>query len=158
MKPFILNSNSLHFKLAKMAGLRMPRWREVNDPISTDICEYTRYVLKGVFLSVLMFIAAIGVAYILTEVIFSIGFSLFYQMNMFSEIGQIGLTLLVVLIFMVSVIWASMTFSEYRTRRKEQRAMQKDLPEVEPSFLKTAYSSFKGKYCVEVQINFKSEE
>ena len=159
MKPFITNTNSLHFKLAKMGGLHMPRFREHDEPITSDLCTCMNKVLWGAFFCMIWLVLGIAAAYLLVETVFSIGFSLFYQMNMFSEIGTIGVLTGSVTLAMGGIIYGRLMFSSYRKERRIRRAEAAfNLPAEEPTFIEVAYRSFKHKYCVEIQINIESEK
>jgi hypothetical protein len=140
MKAFTLNSDSWHFRLANYGERRI--WSDEE----TDICEYTRAVLKG---ALTMFALGLFIALMA----FWVSASLY---NIFELVFKDGVefqpwtVIFLTLSFALMVTTGIVAFKEWYEKRP-----RKDEPEQEPGFVKLAYRKFKDKTCA--RIEFKNE-
>lgn len=140
MKTLTFNANSVHHKLAVFGNL--------NEYRSTDICTYTRSVLWGLFkflgCVLLSLVLVVFASTALVEVVLSVVFSLYTGTFMFSELGLATAIVLVVVGIFVGV---KFTYDKIGEHSNDPRSNKPD------GFIKSAYRSFKGKYCVRVTFN-----
>jgi len=166
MKSLTFNKNSWHFYLATRLGGYVAPYPYMDrygkrgfGGDKGDICTYTQYVLKG--MSGLMFIFALSyvLSICIVEMVFSIAFSIYYQADLFSNIGA-GATIFTVLSSIacgISLIVSNIIEKNSNKRYAAQLAAENN-PErvVAPDgFIKHAYKSWKQKFCV--QVNFTGE-
>lgn len=139
MKTF--NKNSWHFWLAnhQLGGLREYHF-DLDDEI--DFCSYSKRVLRGLFWAGVLFVFASIILRIVFDVIghailsFQIGkFILDY--SFFATFGHAT----IVLFLLGFICWGG---EKLLGRMKFKR---KTKTKKEPSFISTAYDSFKNKYC-----------
>jgi hypothetical protein len=140
MIAFVLDSNSWHFKLANYGEVRI--W----DDEPTDICEYTRAVLKGAtsLVALGLFFTFVAVwsgasLYNIFELLF-LGSEKVYPWTGFF----IGLCIAT----LIAVVYGA--FKAWRENRRM------DVPEPEPGFVKLAYRKFKDKTCARIEFKKKA--
>ena len=147
MKALTFNKTSWHFRLAKMAGYKVPYydeyWREARGD-NADICTYSKHVMGGLLALAGTGIVIAIIGFLLSHILLGIYFSLKLGMWFFSDVA-VG-TMLVIGICSVSFgIVSIFTWNNDRKRSTEYR----NRPD---GFVKHAYKSWKEKFCV--KINF----
>lgn len=139
MKAFVLDSNSWHFWLANYGEIRI--W----DDCETDICEYTRAVIKGLFnLSLVALGIIIGVLWV--------GASFYNVYDMIANGAKLE-PWTGILLSMSGGLFVAMCYLAYREWREERK---RNMPEPEPGFIELAYRKVKDKTCA--RIEFKTKE
>lgn len=138
------DSKSLHYKLALLGGLS-----EYDD--DSNICEYTRHVMFGMVIALLIGLLIAFMGTILANMVFAVGFSLVYGMLIYSEAASAG--------FFVSTI-GTIWFGIWKLSEsaKEHRNKTRNEPKKPDGFVKHAYKSWKEKYCVKIEFANKSED
>lgn len=137
MKAFVLDSNSWHFWLANHGEIRI--W----DDCETDICEYTRAVLKG-FGWLLM--QGLGIILGITWV-----GGVFYNVyEIFFEGAKVAPWTLITFSVMLGILIAAAWLSY-----KEWKDTQ---PKKEPGFIGLAYTKFKDKTCARIEFKQKAQD
>lgn len=151
MKPLNIDRGSLLWRLASVYGPMSERYVELN---GTDICTYTRAILKGfikflVILGLSMFgalcVADFG-AWVVAGLVES-----FVGPDIPAGITALFVGFLAILFggTFIRLVWDELMEYRYRQRRKKQLENGMDPEEEpEPSFIVEAYRSFKDKYCV----------
>lgn len=141
MKAVNLNKNSWHYYIAQKLGSYRPQ-EYVNDTRNhkTDICTYTSFVLKGFFLLFVMGIAIAFVGFLFWNVLFGIIFSIIYGTIIFTDIA------IAIFMFLLAVIISATLFVGITMIKSKLENTESD------GFIKTAYKSWKEKFCV--KINF----
>ena len=146
MKSFVINRNSYHYLLATRGNLKeVGRW---GDPREVDFCEYSRCVLKGAFTSLVVLALISFFAFGVINVLAGIGFSLYYGMFIFSELAKLTIFITTVFGSAILFIYLKVMFDEHLDRRRQNQE-----PNLQPSFLSQAYSSWKDRYCVRVEFD-----
>lgn len=149
MKAFTLSVDSWHFKIVNFGEKRIsPAWGD------TDICEYTRCFLKGLFwFCVAGMMIALGAAFVLGSLA-----------NIFSAIflGYILAPWSIAFIIIVGSFAAALGISwlvEWNRERVHERyaklrelQSRGDYVEPEPGFLTLVYRKFKDKTCVRIKL------
>lgn len=147
MKPFVFNKDSWHYWLATECGGFTTRRDESN------ICEYTRKVIKGVMNFSLMAAIVLGLVYWITITV--VWWVVILQHGFFEAQGPIVLTavlgiLSVALLLMEGIPWA------YRKMKRAVYNARHSSGYREPvkvdNFLTQAYRSWKEKTCVKVTL------
>lgn len=138
------DSKSLHYKLALLGGLS-----EYDD--DSNICEYTRHVMFGMVIVLLIGLLIAFMGTILANMLFAIGFSLTYGMLIFSEAAIAGF-----IVSTIGAIWFGIwklhdAADEYRRNTRHE-------PKKPDGFVKHAYKSWKEKYCVKIEFANKPED
>ena len=128
-----LKTKSWHYRLATAYG-SLSTYAE-----TTDICDYTRQVLKGVFIAVFMTAIISVAALCVIDMLMGIGFSIAYGVMLMNPPGLIALILIIALGIIFSIAFAADKMNE--TVRNTQ-----------PGFVRTAYRSWKDKFCVKVKL------
>lgn len=149
MKAFTLKENSWHFWLVNFGGKRIKAsWGE------TDICEYTRCFLKGLFWFI---IASLAIGAISAYVVASL-VNLFATMFLGYILAPWTISFLMI-IGAIGLAWVAISVSEILSlRREEQYRKIRELKDKgewvppEPGFLKLMYRKFKDKTCVRIKI------
>lgn len=149
MKAFTLKENSWHFWLVNFGEKRIKAsWGD------TDICEYTRCFLKGLFWFI---IAATMISLFSTFVIASL-------VNIFATVflGYILAPWSIAFLLIVGSLGcaaSAIKFSEYYSDRRSERYRKMrelqnspDWVPPEPGFLTLLYRKFKDKTCVRIKI------
>ncbi len=141
MKSVKLNVDSWHYKLAK-------QWADYSPDVhGSDMCTYMRKVLRGLIVggSVCAIFAALAVAgfVIVTNMIVA-PFSYFFLVKVYGDI--IGAIICWSFTAMCLIYgFTSMKIAEYKELRQ-------DMVSKPDSFIKSAYESWKGKYCVKLDL------
>ncbi len=158
MKSLTFNKSSWHYLLAtKIGNYDPPRKYEDSDELygdSGDICTYTRHVLLGALLLTLVGVIIACVGFALWHFIFGIIFSLLCGCYMFSDLGTIVLVVGSIFALSVGFFKSVKAIGEWNYNRKmDKRKNYVNRPPKPDGFMKHAYKSWKGKFCV--QIEFK---
>ena len=149
MKAFTLKENSWHFWLVNFGGTRIKAsWG------STDICEYTRSFLKGLFWFI---IAGLAICAVSTYVVASL-VNLFATMFLGYIIAPWTISFLMI-IGAIGLAACAVRLSEIMSDRREEKYRKMlelrasgEWVEPEPGFLKLMYRKFKDKTCVRIVI------
>lgn len=163
MKSLNFNKKSWHYYLATNFGNYIAPYSYDDDATlygdKGDICTYIRYVFKGLcgafFLGFLIF--ALGNLFF--ETIFSIGFSFYYGVDLFSVVGAIG-TIATSFSLICVIIWYLVGKSlDWRADRRYARQHASNnmislIPKPD-GFIKHAYKSWKQKFCVQITFTEK---
>lgn len=147
MKALNFNRDSWHYKVATEWG-GMPKWFE-----DTNICEYSRAVMKGIAGLLLLTAAAFGLLYWVADTI-AWWIAMLVTGVFIEEPGPIVLTG-VTIIGTVSVVGGYLLtrlqwWLEDRRRNKSNNGYTQQKPD---SFVKKAWRSWKDKTCVRVTLN-----
>ena len=144
MKPFVFSKDSWHYWLATEVG-------NFKDYIeNTDICTYTRAVIKGAFWATVAVAVMCGLAYWITITL--VWWVVVLQHGFFDAGGPIVLTAIVV-IFGGSALIAEGVPWLYRKARNRIGANVTRREKVKTdTFVTEAYRSWKEKTCVCVTI------
>jgi len=158
MKELNLNKNSLHFKIAAMVGY-IPRTKHVdrsgdedycgNNP---DICTYINFVFRGIIVLLLCGIVIAFFGHILAHMFLGIIYSFIMGEWFFTDMGEAAIIIFGSISAGVCIFFGTKKYTEWSyNRRIEKRKADKDVEEVKDSFIKHAYLSWKGKYCVNIK-------
>ncbi len=164
MKQLTFNNQSWHYKLAKMAGYS-PKSTYIDEygdeyktgEHDTDICAYTRRVVLGSFMLAFLGMVTGIVGFVFWHVVFGIIFSIIMGTWFFTEIGIAGLTMIVALSFVGLWILGTIKYGEYKDK-KRWTAQNSTLPVKPDNFVKHAYKSWKGKFCMQINFVDKNEK
>jgi hypothetical protein len=144
MKELIFSSNSWHYKIAKLGGYHLVG--------QTDICSYTRAVIKGIFAAIIYLSLFTLVSYVLTDLVLGLIFSAISGMWIMGMIGTGALyvmgAILLVIVIMIALLSLEELYKNWRDARREKR-MNKS----EDSFANSAYKSWKEKYCARIRFD-----
>lgn len=144
MKSFTINRTSWHYKLIREFGISGMQ------DMPTDICSYLRALVKGAFFGsiVLVFLLMLTIVLMkmMVDMLMGIAFSIYYQQLIFTDAGFSG-AILFGLMFAAFVIFRLL---RYTYQRPHKSMTVKSKP---PGFIRTAYQSIKGKYCI--KLDFK---
>lgn len=148
MKSLNFNRDSWHYKVATRWG-GMPEWFE-----DTNICDYTRAVMKGLLGALLLATLAFALLYWAADTI-AWWIAMLVTGVFIEEPGPIILTGLTAFAIVVSSLsYALHRFSEWKLKRDEEKAgAAKHTPRKPDSFVKKAWRSWKDKTCVRVTLN-----
>lgn len=139
MKTQYFDKRSLHCRLATKYG-DLSVW-DLDDGM--NICDYLRYVIKGTLLAVAFaLISGLMLGAIADAVLWTIMSIMVGERLVINPVGSIGLIIIVVPM-VVGIIIALIHFEVFKIKVKE-----KFTP---PSFLYSAYESFKDKVCFKVE-------
>lgn len=145
MKPFVFARDSWHFWLATEFG-SFHRSRDCS-----NICEYTREVLKGAATLALFCAAGLGILYWVA--ITAAWWAVVVQYGFFEEVGPVALTLIVVVFggaaFIAEGIPRIFKRVQRYIRRNDVRYREKVKTD---NFVTHAYRSWKEKTCVRVTL------
>jgi hypothetical protein len=131
MKLLKLNKDSWHYKLAMMYDKWMPD--------NTDICTYTRTLIASFCL---MTFAICVMGLLAGSLLFMFGGWIAYFLGYELHGAVIPFTFIYgVSAVIIGIVWAK---AFYQERKWTQ-------PEKEPGFIRTAYRSWKDKFCVKVE-------
>lgn len=142
MKPFTIKDTSYSWRFASVYGPLDNPWDR-----DTDICTYTKAVLKGVFVWCILLVVASGLSVAYGDALGWIAAMLAEGMFIHpakSATIALGVTTLVGL-----VVLAALGADAYQQAKRKRRLSQE--PE-DLGFVKLAYRSFKEKYCVAVTV------
>lgn len=132
MKQFEISHRSWHYKIAKFGGF--------NSYSHADICTYTKCCLYGVLDFLVR--SVFGLCVITLVSIMAVDFTLgvwFWFKTGFFMMGEPGMILLLVLAVILVFCAAGLGYALAQRPSK-------------PGFIRTAYSSFKGKYCHTIKV------
>jgi hypothetical protein len=147
MTPITFNKKSWHCWIAENpGGLCVSPYEDW----ATDICTYTKCFLRGSVLLLFLFALACGIAFCLIHMLIGIALSLWYGMFIFSELGFMTLFMTTIVAFVASIFFSAKGIQKWRD---DQNLRHQNDPPKPDGFLKAAYKSFKGKYCVPVKLN-----
>lgn len=145
MESYKMKDGSWHLWLANFS---QDKWSKLEKGDKTDICSYTRRVIRGAFLSFMLFSFASLVS---AWIIFSFG-NLFgwillgYQLEFVTQLFW----------FMMSCVGiaAIIIYSKEKIIDKFDALHDRltDRPEKPPGFIKLAYKKFKEKTCFRLEI------
>jgi uncharacterized membrane protein len=133
MKTLTFKENSWHHRLAKMGGF---------DWSCGDICSYTRKVMMGALGAILVSALALILLYLAVHMVMGIGFSLWYGMFLFTDAGFAGLVVVSIVSLVTGIFFLSDRLQKYNLENQYN----------DPGFVKTAYRSWKEKYCARIEI------
>ena len=142
MKTLNFNKDSIHYRLANISG----DFSQLDDH---DLCSYTRYVMAGFLISMLILFLGVVAWHLLVSAVLGVIFSLVYGMLIFTHSGVVGS--FIILFF--TTFFGILYILQYRKDRKRAKAkMNRELgvPPKPDSFLVNAYKGWKEKYCVRV--------
>lgn len=118
----------------------------------TDICQYTRYVIRGVLAWMFCMAIACGVGYGLGDMVaWIVAMLVSWQAIVPNEPAAITAGILVAITALITVAIVFSSLRDWQYRRAQERAATEQ-QEREPSFIREAYSAFKHKHCVPVTI------
>lgn len=128
-----LKTKSWHYRLASSYGT-LSKYDDV-----TDICYYTRQVIKGFFLAVFMtaILSIVGICVI--DMFMGIGFSIAYGVMLMQIPGLIAISMISVISILFAFAFTADKVHEYNRNKQ-------------PGFVGTAYRSWKDKFCVKVKL------
>lgn len=145
MKPFVFSRDSWHYWLAKDVG----NFRSYRT--ESNICEYTRAVLKGAMIVIAVAASALAMLYWITITL--VWWVVVLQHGFFEATGPIVLSLVVGIFGSAILIMEGLPWLFKKARRKlydarggSHRAVKTD------TFITKAYRSWKDKTCVKVTL------
>lgn len=153
MKPFVFNKDSWHYSLATELG-SFPKYQT-----DSNICEYTREVIKGGLLFGLVVALALGLLYWITITI--VWWVVILQYGYFPENGPIVLSLVVGSVGSATAVahgtpWA---YRKVRAACYDERQSWESGGRIKTdNFLTHAYRSWKEKTCVRVTLIGDNED
>lgn len=141
------NKNSWHYKLADMGGY--------DSSSSRDICTYTRRILLGAML--FAFVSCIGLflTYVIINMLFAVGFSLWYGMWIISDIGFAGWLLTFIGAAAFGIVRTFEAIGRWRAKRREEKYNREPEPD---GYVLSAYKGWKDKYCAKLEFVNATEE
>lgn len=148
MKALEFKQKSWHFWLANFGRTRIYRERYDDEDIQTDICSYTNAVFKGLIAFIIVACLALaGATWLVSSVLnivgyFVLGYGLYETTKGF-----------IFLVGILSVALAALLTGAGIGRGIER--LRDRVDNTEPGFVRTAYRSWKDKYCL--KITFKAE-
>lgn len=136
MKELTLNTQSLHYKIANLAGFNSYEEENMN------ICAYTKALASGVLLLLLMagMIAVAGS--LLSNLVIGIVFSIMYKMYFFTEMAETAMIILAVSTSLAGFIYAKYLCGRYFSAKADK----------EESFVFGIYDAWKNKYCIKLKV------
>lgn len=148
MKSLNFNRESWHYKVATELG-GLPKWFE-----TTNICEYTRAVLKGAIMMMIVAAAAFGLLYWVAITI-AWWIAVLYTGVFIDASGPIVLSGIVIIFTVVSAVTILINrFQGWLYARQCKKHRECDYAPPKPdSFIKKAYRSWKDKTCVRITLN-----
>lgn len=145
MKQLNFKCDSWHYKLAKFVGYYI---EYDSDEQSGDICGYTRAVLFGCMLFLLGFGCMVVLLMGVVHLLMGLAFSLAYGAWIMTTLGEITLFFSIVgLSLAISTIVMDKLHKWINTPRNHHKASVPD------GFIKSAYKSWKNKYCVRIKFD-----
>ena len=142
MKPLVLSKNSWHYKLVT----RMTTYGRYDT--DGNICEYVKCLLGSMLIILIISILFTIVAIPFVHMIMGIGFSIWMGTWFFTDIGAAGVAITCVIAAGVSVHKILTNIDRWRYNRHRERFYGEPKPD---GFLKSAYKSWKGKYCLKIE-------
>ena len=136
MKPISINKNSIHYKIATNLG------GYISYCDDADLCTYMRKLFLGIIVFTFVSVGAFGLAAPIVHFIVASVVSLMTGMNVLDEIAYAGATLL---FLPITGIILFMLIERSANKPHKQKIVKPD------GFIKTAYKSIKGKYCVRIE-------
>lgn len=152
MKELKFNKKSWHYLIAtKITKYEPPRTYTYADgkvitynKDSANICAYSNAVLFGVLVLLVLLAAVVVLSVLIIHVVLGIYFSLLMSQWFFSEVGIVGVSLLVTSL----AFYGLFRFIEYRQKRSDEEYFS-DKPK-QDNFIKGAYKAWKQKFCVPI--------
>ena len=142
MKPLVLSKNSWHYKLVT----RVTTYGRYG--IKGDICEYVRCLLGSILVISVITVLSIAVLDPFVHMILGIGFSVWMGTWFFTDLGILGLIITFVAGLVFVIRWLVEAFERRSYNRRKERLYGEPKPD---GFIKSAYKSWKGKYCLKIE-------
>lgn len=139
MKSIVLDKNSSHYWLARKAGFQLNPYEEYNNH---DICTYTKYVLGGLLVVLILLAGFAVVSAAVIHMIMGFAFSIYFGTFLMTEIGVVGLLTSGVLALLFVVVYAKNRYDNYKWNKTYKKS--------EPGFISIAYRSWKDKFCTRI--------
>lgn len=136
MKSLKFNRKSWHYELAKHGGY--------DDSYKSDICEYTKAILKGIFSLFILLSAFALITFVVIDMAFGIVFSIISGMWLMGVAGMTGIVILVLGSFVFSLFAISEYIGNWNAGRRYKASGQPD------SFVTHAYKSWKNRFCAKI--------
>jgi hypothetical protein len=145
MKPFVFNKDSWHYWLAtEMSGFDKYR-------TETDICSYTRDVIKGAFWTTAAFAAVCAMLFWVTVTV--VWWVVVLQYGFFHADGPVVLTAILTIFGTSALIAEGVPWLYRKAQRKLYDSRQGNREKVKTdTFITEAYRSWKAKTCVRVTL------
>lgn len=140
MKPQTYSKKSLHYRLAHVYA-KCYEW----DLQYMNICEYTRKVLFGFFLAILLSFVVGGVLGGFTD--FLIWFYVALTTGQYVELHSVGIFGVSIVVGSLVLVGSAMLKDKYHSYKRHKVIHEQPKP---PSFIAEAYRSFKDKVCFKV--------
>lgn len=138
MKELNFNKKSWHFILASADG-------DLKHEHETDLCSYTRHVLIGAFLVLLVASVFAFVAFVVVNMLFAIVFSVSYGTVIMTETAFAGW-----FASAVFTVWLSIQKSiEYLVAKRNRTVYDAD--HKPDAFVVNAYKGFKDRFCIKIK-------
>ena len=153
MKPFKINRDSLHFRLATKYGhLSVSDFDSRYPECVPDFCNYVRAVLGGLFLciGIILLLSILGMVFIVLPILNLIVYLQHEQL--------IDPDLIIVAVFVYSLLgglafWCNEdAIEKRRVKRYEKYQLEKDGVAPDPSFVQLCYKKFKEKTCFRIEV------
>jgi ABC-type multidrug transport system permease subunit len=140
MKSLTFNKNSWHYLIASMVGYAP---YEYGNGHERNICTYSKYVVGGIIVLLVMGAGIAGFGFLFFQVFFGIVFSLIYGMWLMSATGEAALILTG---FFGSIALLGLAWLAHKRR------LERDRFHIRPDgFVKNAYKSWKEKFCLKIE-------
>ena len=114
-----------------------------------DLCSYTKYVLCGFVLSMMVLALGIGAWHLLVSTVLAVVFSVMYGTLIYDVFALAGGTFISFALLITIFVFSSNYLDEHRRARKK-KVRELGLPPKPDGFLVNAYKGWKEKYCVRV--------
>lgn len=144
MRQLTFNETSWHYRLAKFGGLELGYYNR-----TTDICTYMRKCMLGIMFGLLAFIAILLVSTLTIHFLVGLAFSLWAGVWLMSSLGEIGMVIYCAVAVVTVVIFICASLGEWRQHRRMKMMNEEPRPD---GFIREAYKSWKGKYCLPITI------
>jgi hypothetical protein len=136
MKERTLNTKSLHYKIANLAGFNSYEEENMN------ICAYTKALASGVLLLLLMASMIAVAGSLLSNLVIGIVFSIMYKVFFFTEIGIVAISVLVMVAACTVFMCAKIKNERYYSAKVGK----------EESFVFGIYDAWKNKFCIKLKV------
>jgi hypothetical protein len=143
MQKIEINRNSWHYWLVRTVNDYYPSSSKPN-----DFCTYLRKVIGGLFLVVMLLSSSLV---LLSSVLYAIGWGMFHSFDYskaspFVVVGVISLFIIGIFAVLYGLIFLHVHI-------KDKRRMKAEIAEPkQPSFISTAISSIRHKFCAVIEI------
>lgn len=150
MKSLTFNKDSWHFRFVTT----FTSWNR-HFTHDSDICEYTRQFLKALFICACCCFAGGLVIYSAVDAVMAILFLIFTGNWLIGPFGFMFLLISSALIIATAILWGIECIKDYRYNKRRENEDKEPKPD---GFIKNAWKSHVGKYCVKIDFVDEKEK